>query len=186
MKKNIDPHKVIDFKNHQPSYYQHSSFCMKTKPNNRYFNGEVKRLTQQMREELCTDELKQKDPALYYCRLGKKMPKKYLKFYENKTETKDEKVLVNVDNKKAKVEETSKDNELLEYQKKRDSERAEKFEKDRKKENQFIFKAIEPVKKDPLRGMRFVKCNNDPINRGRLGHSKAFLKETKIHKIYYG
>jgi len=182
MKKNIDPHKVSDFKNHQPSYYQHSSFCMKTKPNNRYFNGEVKRLTQQMREELCTDELKQKDPALYYCRLGKKMPKKYLKFYENKTETKDEKVLVdvdnkkNVDNKKAKVEETSKDNELLEYQKKRDSERAEKLEKDRKKENQFIFKAVEPIRKDPNRGMRFVDCSK-PINRGRLGHSKGKLFE---------
>jgi hypothetical protein len=45
--KNIDPNKVSNFKNHQPSYHQHSTFCMKTKPNNRYFNGEVKRLNQQ-------------------------------------------------------------------------------------------------------------------------------------------
>ena len=52
--KNIDPNKVSNFKNHQPSYHQHSSFCMKTKPNNRYFNGEVKRLNQQMRDNFCT------------------------------------------------------------------------------------------------------------------------------------
>ena len=25
--------------------------------------------------------------------------------------------------------------------------------------------------------MRFIKCNNDPINRGRLGHSKTFLND---------
>src|SRR5210317_1967314 len=77
MKKNIDPHKVSNFKNHQPSYHQHSSFCMKTKPNNRYFNGEVKRLNQQRIDNFCTEELKKENPALYYCRLGRKLPKKY-------------------------------------------------------------------------------------------------------------
>jgi hypothetical protein len=60
MKKNIDPHKVSNFKNHQPSYHKHSSFCMKTKPNNRYFNGEVKRLNQQRIDNFCTEELKKK------------------------------------------------------------------------------------------------------------------------------
>src|SRR6056300_337327 len=77
MKKNIDPHKVSNFKNHQ-----HSFFCMKTKPNNRYFNGEVKRLNQQRIDNFCTEELKQKDPALYYCRLGRKLPKKKKAFKE--------------------------------------------------------------------------------------------------------
>jgi len=77
MKKNIDPNKVSNFKNTKMSYHKHSTFCMKTKPNKRYFNGEVKRLTQEMRNNLCTEELKQKDPALYYCRLGRKLPKKY-------------------------------------------------------------------------------------------------------------
>ena len=43
MKKNIDPNKVSSFKNYEPSYHKYSSFCMKTKPNKRYFNGEVKR-----------------------------------------------------------------------------------------------------------------------------------------------
>ena len=47
------------------------------KPNNRYFNGEVKRLTEQMRNDLCTEELKKENTALYYCRLGRKLPKKY-------------------------------------------------------------------------------------------------------------
>ena len=75
--KNIDPNKVSNFKNHQPSYHQHSTFCMKTKPNNRYFNGEVKRLNQQRIDNFCTEELKKENPALYYCRLGRKLPKKY-------------------------------------------------------------------------------------------------------------
>jgi hypothetical protein len=44
MKKNIDPNKVSGFKNYRAmSYHKHSTFCMKTKPNKRYFNGEVKR-----------------------------------------------------------------------------------------------------------------------------------------------
>jgi len=185
MKKNIDLNKVSNFKNTEMSYHKHSTFCMKTKPNSLYFNREVKRLTQQMRVELCTEELKQKNPALYFSILGKKMPKKYLKLYEAKAEIKEDKVSV-TDNKKDIVEETSKDNELLEYQKRRDLERAKQIEEDRKKENKIVFKTVEPIRKDPLRGMRFVKCNNDPINKGRLGHSKAFLKETIKEKIYYG
>ena len=182
--KNIDPNKVSNFKNHQPSYHQHSSFCMKTKPNKRYFNGEVKRLTQEMRNDLCTEELKQKDPALYFSILGKKMPKKYLKLYEAKAEVKEVKVPVSTEIKKDQVEETSKDNELLEYQKKRDHERAEQLEKDRKKDNQIVFNVVEPIRKDPNRGMRFVNCS-EPINKGRLGHSKAFLyKANKTYKYY--
>ena len=180
MKKNIDPNKVSSFKNTEMSYHKHSTFCMKTKPNNRYFNGEVKRLTQEMRNDLCTEELKQKDPALYYCRLGKKMPKKYLKLYE----TKEDKVPVSTEIKKDQVEETSKDNELLEYQKKRDRERAEQLEKERAKDNQIVFNVVEPIRKDPNRGMRFDNCP-EPINKGKLGHSKTFLyKANKTYKYY--
>ena len=50
---------------------------MKTKPNNRYFNRELKRLTQEMRNDLCTEELKQNDPVHYYSLMDKKLPKKY-------------------------------------------------------------------------------------------------------------
>ena len=184
MKKNIDSNKVSSFKYYEPNYHKYSSFCMKTKPNKRYFNGEVKRLTQEMKNDLCTEELKQKDPALYFSILGKKMPKKYLKLYETKAEVKEDKVSVTTEIKKDQVEETSKDNELLEYQKKRDRERAEQLEKDRKKDNQIIFNVVEPIRKDPNRGMRFVNCS-EPINKGRLGHSKAFLyKANKTYKYY--
>ena len=184
MKKNNDPNKVSNFKNYEPSYHKHSTFCMKTKPNNRYFNGEVKRLTQEMRNNLCTEELKQKDPALYFSILGKKMPKKYLKLYETKAEAKEDKVSVSTEIKKDKVEDTLKDNELLEYQKKRDRERAEQLEKDRKKDKQIVFNVVEPIRKDPNRGMRFVNCS-EPINKGRLGHSKTFLyKANKTYKYY--
>ena len=184
MKKNIDPNKVSNFKNTKMSYHKRSSFCMKTKPNNRYFNGEVKRLTQEMKNDLCTEELKQKDPALYFSLLGKKMPKKYLKLYETKAETKEVKVPVSTEIKKDQVEETSKDNELLEYQKKRDRERAEQLEKERKKDNQIVFNVVEPIRKDPNRGMRFDNCP-EPINKGKLGHSKTFLyKANKTYKYY--
>jgi len=184
MKKNIDPNKVSNFKNYEPSYHKYSSFCMKTKPNNRYFNGEVKRLTQEMKNDLCTEELKQKDPALYFSILGKKMPKKYLKLYEAKAEVKEDKVSVTTEIKKDQVEETSKDNELLEYQKKRDRERAEQLEKDRKKDNQIVFNVVEPIRKDPNRGMRFVNCS-EPINKGRLGNYKTIIyKVNKSYKYY--
>jgi hypothetical protein len=137
-----------------------------------------------MKNDLCTEELKQKDPALYFSILGKKMPKKYLKLYETKAEVKEAKVPVSTEIKKDQVEETSKDTELLEYQKKRDRERAEQLEKDRKKDNQIIFNVVEPIRKDPNRGMRFVNCS-EPINKGRLGHSKAFLyKANKTYKYY--
>ena len=184
MKKNIDSNKVSSFKNYEPNYHKYSSFCMKTKPNKHYFNGEVKRLTQEMKNDLCTEELKQKNPALYFSILGKKMPKKYLKLYETKAETKEDKVSVSTEIKKDQVEETSKDNELQEYQKKRDRERAEQLEKDRKKDNQIVFNVVEPIRKDPNRGMRFVNCS-EPVNRGRLGHSRAFLyKANKTYKYY--
>ena len=77
MKKNIDKNKISNFKNYDPSYHHHSTFCMKTKPNNRYFKGELKRLTQEMRDTFCTEELKKENPAHYYSMMGRKLPKKY-------------------------------------------------------------------------------------------------------------
>jgi hypothetical protein len=77
MKKNKDPNKVSNFKNTKIDYDYYSSFCMKTKPNNCYFKGELKRLTQQMRDTFCTEELKKENPAHYYSMMGRKLPKKY-------------------------------------------------------------------------------------------------------------
>ena len=77
-----------------------------------------------------------------------------------------------------------KDNELDEYQKMRETERVAEIEKDRQKENQIVFSVVEPIRKDPNRGMRFVDCSK-PINQGRLGHSKVFLNKTEKKYEYY-
>ena len=79
MKKDIDPNKVSNFKNIKVNYHHYSTFCMKTKPNNLYFKAELKKITLEAREQLCTEQLKKDDPALYYSMMGKKLPKKYLK-----------------------------------------------------------------------------------------------------------
>ena len=52
---------------------------MKTKPNNLYFKEELKKITLEAREYLCTEDLKKDDPGLYYSMMGRKLPKKYLK-----------------------------------------------------------------------------------------------------------
>ena len=75
--------------------------------------------------------------------------------------------------------------ELEKYQQQRRLEREAYIKKDREKENTIKFEVVSPIKKDPNRGMRLIKCNNDPINRGRLGHSKTFLKDIKKDRGYY-
>ena len=74
--------------------------------------------------------------------------------------------------------------ELEKYQQQRRLEREAYIKKEREKENTIKFEVVSPIRKDPNRGMRFIKCNNDPINRGRLGHSKTFLNVQKL-KTYY-
>ena len=75
--------------------------------------------------------------------------------------------------------------ELDKFQEQRRLEREAYIKKEREKENIIKFEVVSPIKKDPLRGMRFVSCNNEPINRGRLGHSKTFLNDIKKPKTYY-
>ena len=75
--------------------------------------------------------------------------------------------------------------ELEKYQKQRRLEQEAYIKKEREKENTIKFEVVSPIKKDPNRGMRLIKCNNDPINRGRLGHSKTFLNDVKKLKTYY-
>ena len=79
MKKDKDPNKVSNFKNIKVNYHHYSTFCMKTKPNNLYFKAELKKITLEAREQLCTEQLKKDDPGLYYSIMGKKLPKKFLK-----------------------------------------------------------------------------------------------------------
>ncbi|MDA9606761.1 hypothetical protein N9S28_03330 [Candidatus Pelagibacter sp.] len=71
---------------------------------------------------------------------------------------------------------------LKEYQDMRDRERAEELKRLREEDNKVKFTSVEPLRKDPNRGMRFVGCSN-PINVGKLGSSRSFIK--KIDRKYY-
>ena len=75
--------------------------------------------------------------------------------------------------------------ELEKYQQQRRLEREAYIKKEREEKNTIKFEVVTPIRKDPNRGMKFVKCNNDPINRGKLGHSKTFLKDIKKDRGYY-
>ena len=74
--------------------------------------------------------------------------------------------------------------ELENYQEQKKLEREAYIKKEREKEN-IKFEVVTPIRKDPNRGMKIFKCSNEPINRGRLGHSKTFLKDIKKPKTYY-
>ena len=81
-----------------------------------------------------------------------------------------------------KEEKDDKLDELKEYQEMRDRERAEELKRLREEDNKVKFTSVEPLRKDPNRGMRFVSCS-DPINVGKLGSSRSFIK--KKDKEYY-
>ena len=42
---------------------------------------------------------------------------------------------------------------------------------------------VEPLRKDPNRGIRFLRSCSNPINVGKLGSSRSFIK--KKDKEYY-
>ena len=77
------------------------------------------------------------------------------------------------------------ENELDKYQEQKRLEREAYIKKEREEKNTIKFEVVTPIRKDPNRGMKFVKCNNDPINRGKLGHSKTFLKDIKKDRGCY-
>ena len=79
-------------------------------------------------------------------------------------------------------EKDDKVDELKEYQDMRDRERAEELKRLREEDNKVKFTSVEPFRKDPNCGMRFVSCS-DPINVGKLGSSRSFLN--KRDREYY-
>ena len=81
-----------------------------------------------------------------------------------------------------KEEKDDKVDVLKEYQDMRDRERAEELKRLREEDNKVKFTSVEPLRKDPNRGMRFVSCS-EPINKGKLGSSRSFIK--KKDKEYY-
>ena len=63
----------------------------------------------------------------------------------------------------------------------RDRQRKEELEKSRRDENKVVFTSA--PRKDPNRGMRFLKKPFNPINVGKLGSSRSFLN--KRDREYY-
>ena len=82
-----------------------------------------------------------------------------------------------------KEEKDDKLDELKEYQDMRDRERAEELKRLREEDNKVKFTSVEPLRKDPNRGMRFLKKPFNPINVGKLGSSRSFIK--KRDREYY-
>ena len=82
-----------------------------------------------------------------------------------------------------KEEKDDKVDVLKEYQDMRDRERAEELKRLREEDNKVKFTSVEPLRKDPNRGMRFLKKPFNSINVGKLGSSRSFIK--KIDRKYY-
>ena len=82
-----------------------------------------------------------------------------------------------------KEEKDEKVDVLKEYQDMRDRERAEDLKRLREEDNKVKFTSVEPLRKDPNRGMRFLRSCSNPINVGKLGSSRSFIK--KRDREYY-
>ena len=78
-------------------------------------------------------------------------------------------------------DEDKKDNELEEYQEMRRLQREADLKKLREDETKVVFS--KPIRQDPNRGMHFI-TNLTPINKGKLGSSRMFLKDTKVETYY--
>ena len=123
-----------------------------------------------------------------------KMVKEQCKRYEQSCENKIGETKPNLDTPTFNIElkkiekinvNNDHENELDKYQEQKRLEREAYIKKEREEKNTIKFEVVTPIRKDPNRGMKFVKCNNDPINRGKLGHSKTFLKDIKKDRGYY-
>ena len=106
----------------------------------------------------------------------------YAKVEETKAKVEDIDVsILSLKEEPVKEEKDDKLDELKEYQKMRDRQRKEELEKSRRDENKVVFTSA--PRKDPNRGMRFLKKPFNPINVGKLGSSRSFIK--KKDKEYY-
>jgi len=113
----------------------------------------------------------------------KELQEAYAKAQETKAKVEDiDMPVFYLKDEPVKEEKDDKLNELKEYQKMRDRERAEELKRLREEDNKVKFTSVEPLRKDPNRGMRFVSCS-EPINKGKLGSSRSFLN--KKDRTYY-
>ena len=113
----------------------------------------------------------------------KELEETYAKAQETKTKVEDiDTSAFYLKDEPVKEEKDDKVDELKEYQKMRDRERAEELKRLREEDNKVKFTSVEPLRKDPNRGMRFVSCS-EPINKAKLGSSRSFLN--KKDRTYY-
>ena len=80
-----------------------------------------------------------------------------------------------------KEEEDNNSDELEKYQEMRRLQREADLKKLREADTKVVFS--KPIRQDPNRGMHFIK-NLSPINQGKLGYSKTFLKGIKVETYY--
>ena len=104
----------------------------------------------------------------------KELEKAYAKTQETKAKVEDiDTSAFYLKDEPVKEEKDDKLDVLKEYQDMRDRERAEELKRLREEDNKVKFTSVEPLRKDPNRGMRFVSCS-EPINKGKLGSSRSF------------
>ena len=114
----------------------------------------------------------------------KELEKAYAKSQETKAKVEDiDTSAFYLKDEPVKEEKDDKVDELQEYQDMRDRERAEELKRLREEDNKVKFTSVEPLRKDPNRGMRFLRSCSNPINVGKLGSSRSFTK--KKDKEYY-
>ena len=112
----------------------------------------------------------------------KELEANYLKVQEESIKVMDiDMSNVYLQNDLLKDDEDKKDNELEEYQEMRRLQREADLKKLREDETKVVFS--KPIRQDPNRGMHFI-TNLTPINKGKLGSSRMFLKDTKVETYY--
>ena len=177
MTKIIDKNKVSSFKNKEINYQHYSSFCMKTKPNNRYFSSELKKLTNEIIYGPIGQQMKEQDPAKYYSLLNRPLPKKYQKpnypiapvnaYVPEQSKLSPEELCRKLDEemalRKQKEAEEQKRKEII----RKEQERIKRNQEAKARERRYIF-----------------WCNpNESINKNKLGSSRII--RNKKYDYYY-
>ena len=176
MKKNLDKNKISNFKNRDVNYHHYSSFCMKTKPNSRYFNAEIKKITTDYLARW-GGHLKENDPALYYSMINRPLPKKYKK---PSSPIAPVNAYVPEQSKLSPEELRRKLDEEMALSKQKEAE-AQKRKEAIRKEQERIKRNQEAV----ARERRYIFwCNpHEPINKNGLGSSRIIRNKKKV--FYY-
>ena len=80
-----------------------------------------------------------------------------------------------------KEKDNNHSDELDKYQEMRRLQREADLKKLREADTKVVFS--KPIRQDPNRGMHFIR-NLSPINQGKLGCSRTFLKNIKVVTYY--